>query len=286
MLFSFIHGAEDVQRSVFVDIVTLLPVEASGKVLVSDLPDKVKLTLRGSQSLLDTIARDGIDAVQIDLREAPRQYFYFEAELFSLPAGVKATQIVPAFIHLKWAKRTERRISVVPEFVSESPSGVVVGNSITRPENVLVRGPETELRVLTGIPTESINLADYGEGEHRVRVALRPLSEHIVYATRDKGVEVFFVIRPVLAHKMLRDVQVQIPNPSWSAVPPRVNVTLRGSSARLRTLLPTDIQVLPARDLSKLHGAHRTSLSVTAADGLDVINVFPEHVVVREKQEE
>ncbi len=58
VLFSLVRGSEDAQRSVFVDVVATLPSPASGKILIGEIPDKVKVTLRGSRSLLNSIGRN------------------------------------------------------------------------------------------------------------------------------------------------------------------------------------------------------------------------------------
>src|SRR3954469_10273536 len=69
-LFTVVRGSESGQRTLYVPVVAVLPPEASGKILVSDLPDKVKVPLSGSRSVVNSI--DNVDAVQIDLTDAAR----------------------------------------------------------------------------------------------------------------------------------------------------------------------------------------------------------------------
>src|SRR6188472_290090 len=80
-LFTIVHGSDSGQRSLYVPVVAVLPPESSGKVLVGELPDKVKVTLSGSRSVLNSI--DRVEAVQIDLAEA-KPYYYFEPQAFGL----------------------------------------------------------------------------------------------------------------------------------------------------------------------------------------------------------
>ena len=59
LLFSIVHSDQDGQRSIFVDVVALLPPPGSQKMLISDIPHQVKVTLRGSNSF----ANRGVVAV-------------------------------------------------------------------------------------------------------------------------------------------------------------------------------------------------------------------------------
>src|SRR6478609_5916422 len=68
-LFSVVRGAEKAQRSVLVDVVAVLPPETVPRILTSDLPAKVRLTLRGSRSLLNSVRTDDLGPIQLDLSE-------------------------------------------------------------------------------------------------------------------------------------------------------------------------------------------------------------------------
>ena len=49
------RGAEEAQRAVFVDVVAVTPPDTSERMLTCDLPAKVRLTLRGSRSILNAL---------------------------------------------------------------------------------------------------------------------------------------------------------------------------------------------------------------------------------------
>ena len=55
LLYSLVHGSQDAQKSVSVDLVVLLPPESAQRVLVSQLPPRVRVTLRGSRTALDEL---------------------------------------------------------------------------------------------------------------------------------------------------------------------------------------------------------------------------------------
>src|SRR5688500_15244501 len=87
-LYGLVRGAEDATTNVPVSVVALLPPPSSNKMLVSELPDEVQLTLHGSRSQINQIVRDGLDPIQIDLREERGSYYTFDPNAFELPAGV------------------------------------------------------------------------------------------------------------------------------------------------------------------------------------------------------
>ena len=51
-LFVIVRGTEDAQISISVDVVALLPPPSTERMLVSEIPDEIRVTLRGSRSVL------------------------------------------------------------------------------------------------------------------------------------------------------------------------------------------------------------------------------------------
>ncbi|MCZ6805809.1 MAG: hypothetical protein O7F08_02555, partial [Deltaproteobacteria bacterium] len=47
LMFSLVHGAEDMERNVYVDVVVQPPSDAGGMILVTDIPDRVRVRLKG-----------------------------------------------------------------------------------------------------------------------------------------------------------------------------------------------------------------------------------------------
>ena len=74
LLYSLVHGSQDAQKSVSVDLVMLLPPDAAKRVLVSPLPPRVRVTLRGSRSQLDELHADDIGNVQLDAATRARDH--------------------------------------------------------------------------------------------------------------------------------------------------------------------------------------------------------------------
>jgi YbbR domain-containing protein len=168
-LFTVVHGSEAGQRSLYVPVVAMLPPESSGKVLVGELPDKVKVTLSGSRSVINSI--NTIDAVQINLRSAPR-YYTFEPSLFGLPAGIDI-QANPATLTLDWEPRMERKLAVRVQLAgAPDPALELVGKPVPTPARLVVKGPRTSVEAMSELPTDLLPIAGLPAGTHHVRIPL------------------------------------------------------------------------------------------------------------------
>ncbi|MFW5920715.1 MAG: diadenylate cyclase CdaA, partial [Polyangiales bacterium] len=157
-LFSIVHGAEDDERSYFVEVAPQLPPPSSGRMLVSELPDKVKVTLRGSRSLVSSVTAEDLGPVTIDLRNTNRSYYYFDPDSFELPASVQLAQLAPASIPLTWAKRVERRIPVEVRIVGIPGPALEARPVRVDPATVPIAGPEMEIEPLEVLETERIDV--------------------------------------------------------------------------------------------------------------------------------
>src|SRR5262249_30316023 len=102
VLYSFVHGAQDAQRALSVDLLLLLPPSDSSRVTVSDIPPRVSVTLRGSQTKLEQLHADEIGTLQVDVRGAQDRHLLFDKSSVRTPTGVHVDQIDPPGIDLQW----------------------------------------------------------------------------------------------------------------------------------------------------------------------------------------
>ena len=172
VMFSVVQGAEDAQRSIWVDVVALTPSERSTKILTTELPDRVRLIIKGSRSLINSVRPETLPPVQIDLTSGELSRYSFLDQEFELPAGVSISMIDPASIPVRWAERAERSIPIVPRFSGKLASGLSLGSASTDPVKAVVTGPSTEVDPINSAYTREIDLGDFGVGRHVRRVNL------------------------------------------------------------------------------------------------------------------
>jgi YbbR domain-containing protein len=175
-LFTVVHGSEAGQRSLYVPIVAMLPPESAGNVLVGELPDKVKVTLSGSRSVVNSIHQ--LDAVQIDLTAAPRSYT-FEPSLFGVPAGIDV-QTTPTVLTLDWEPRQEAKLPVRVQLSgAPDPTLELVGKPTVSPPRIMVKGPRSSIEAMSELPTDLLPIGSLPAGTHRVRVPLLSLPQGV-----------------------------------------------------------------------------------------------------------
>ncbi|MDB4986738.1 MAG: hypothetical protein JWN04_1916, partial [Myxococcaceae bacterium] len=175
-LFTVVHGSEAGQRSLYVPLVAMLPPDSAGKILVGDLPDKVKITLSGSRSVVNSI--NSVESVQIDLTAAPR-YYTFEPSLFGLPAGIDV-QALPATLSLDWEPRQERKLPVRVQLAgAPDPALELVGKTTVTPARLLVKGPRSSVEAMNELPTDLLPIATLAAGTHRLRVPLLSMPSQV-----------------------------------------------------------------------------------------------------------
>lgn len=283
LLFTVVRGAEDAQRSVLVDVVAVLPPPSVPRILTSDLPAKVRLTLRGSRTLLNSVRPDDLGPIQLDLSETHASVYYFDAEQFSVPAGVEVTQVSPDALALTWAERAQREFPVVARLDGRpGPGLMVIGEPTVRPATVTLRGPEVDLATLERVMTEPISLAALTEGRVERRVGLARIGNH-VEIVGDDDVTVQIEIAPEIAERPVARLDVAIVGGSLREVrPARVRVVLRGPPTRLDAIdAPSIVPYVDASAIDPAAGTQSVIVRVRGIpDGVELVGVDPEEVLV------
>lgn len=280
VLFSLVRGAEDAQRSVFVDVVALLPAPNSGKMLVSELPDQVRLTLKGSRSQINAIRPENIPPVQIDLTDTDLRYYYFADDEFDVPAGVTITQVGPTSIALDWASRVERPLPIQPRLVGQPSDGLVLGEPArAEPAEVVVIGPDTEVADLRAVQTDPVDLSQVQLGRNELGSGLVRPPPNTRYQGDPNVTVVLEVVRD-LAERTIPGVAVEVAGPG-RADTAQVSVTLRGAPTAVEMVDPA--RITATADVSNLDPALGGAVPVVITglpDGVEAARIEPASVQI------
>ncbi len=253
-LFVIVRGGENAQISVAVNVVALLPPASTHKMLVSEIPDQVRVTLRGSRSVLNAIRRDRLRSIQMDLQSAEGHFYYFEQDAFDLPAGVNIVQIAPSAVPLRWVNRANASLPVAPVLEGEVAPGNVVADTRVEPTTVQISGPATEVNRLEEVRTAPVDIGDWTAGQQRRRAPLAPLPEHVSYVDTPQ-VDVIVDIEEEVASRTLSNLEVAVVGASDVSVrPPQVNVRIQGPRTRIESLSPH--RIVPFVDVTTLEPTH------------------------------
>jgi YbbR domain-containing protein len=285
LLFSLVHSDVDAQRTVQVDVVALLPPPGAAKMLVSELPPYVKVTLRGSRSRISALSSDELPPIQVDLRDGEAGYYYFEPSAIEVGGNVQVVDISPPTVPLTWAVSAERKVPVQARVGGALAKGLSLREPIAVvPGRVTLRGPQPKVARLDSVSTEEIMLESLGLGTHTRRMPLQALPEYVTYV-EDVAAEVTLVIEPIIAERSLKRLDVAAVGPGTVALrPERVTVTLRGPQDLLTELDPEG--VVPYVELDPELGPATAPHEVKVRgvpESIELVGVVPASVLVRRK---
>jgi YbbR domain-containing protein len=284
LLFSLVHSEEEARRAVMVDVVALLPEPRSGKLLVSELPAQIKVTLKGSRSRIRAIQREDLLPVQMDLTDGANRYFNFDPASIDVPAGVDIVQVEPAAVSLRWAKATDKSVPVRARLTGVLSTGLEIRPAaVPTPLEVSLRGPEDEMRTIHEVRSAAVAIDGLGPGMYERLVPLETLPRN-VRCLQEMVVRVGFGIVPVMVERTLYQLSLAPVGPGKAFLrPSRVAVTVRGPATVLSQIDPR--QVTPAVDISEVKANAAPQAKAVTVSGLpagtEVLRINPPEVWVK-----
>lgn len=181
-LYLLVHDDEYTERKMVCDVVANLPPTSVGRVLVSDVPSEVLLTLRGPRSRLIALRKSDLQPIQMDLREHDQLTYHFDARSIVMPASVQVVQVEPSHVSLSWRARVQREVPVRVELLGRPQRGLDARVlEVSGPRNVVVSGPQDEIERASAQYTHEAKVDGLGAGTHQLPTTLKPLAGHLSY---------------------------------------------------------------------------------------------------------
>lgn len=245
-IYAFIHGAERVQRTFSVGVVSVMPAEAVNRQLRTPLPSEVGITLRGPRTTLDRMTAADLGSLKLDLRTGHETKIELDASTLSIPAGVKVEQVFPATVTVRWDDVVNSRIKVQVTRTGELLGGHFVQNTLVEPEAVLVRGPRSVVDVMQSVRTVPYDVSSLGEGTHKRVLSLDAPPDGVLYDIEEvtAAVEVAREERTVSFAGLTVEV---VGLPKAVVKPATVTVKIKGAADLTRSLEKD--QVVPRVDI-------------------------------------
>lgn len=262
----------EVTRTVPVEI----KVENEKMSIVGKSTRVVVATLQAPRSLLANLASGELKAEHV-IRKigSPGDYsFRLEPRDIQLPSDkIRVVRIEPEVILVKIDEIILQKLEVEPAFLGEPAIGYQVDlNGIQLdPRSVLVEGPKSQLEKMGKITTQPIDVV----GRVRsFRKTVRLAEEPGLKLLSESWIDVYVPITEVAAEKTLEEVPVRVlsrsgPTRPVSIDPPKLTLTLRGSSKSLESLEARDIVIYA--DISDLdEGVHGVPLRTILPEGVSL----------------
>ena len=128
--------------------------------LVEKPPASVDVAIRAPNRLINQITPANVHAVlnlqnaHIDQREYP-----LNKSMISIPMGAEVKDILPSQVNLKLERTKEIMLDVEPIIIGELQKGFKIENTRILPPQVLIKGPESEVKEDYKVRTSPIDIS-------------------------------------------------------------------------------------------------------------------------------
>jgi YbbR domain-containing protein len=238
--YAFINGAQTAQRVLDVSILTLSPKDVTSKVLVSQTPSTVRVTVSGPRGSLDDLRAEDLGTVLLDLRHGTPTYALFDATTLKLPTGARAELETPG-IPMEWDELTTRTIPIQVVTSGAPIVGYALdGLPIAEPRSVHATGPKTLVDTLQHVRSEPFDMTDLPEGEFTRAIRVPAPPQRVTYDILTTNVTV--TITRARLTRIYSKVPVHVVGVAHGkSTPPEVDITVTGPPELLNDLRPEQL---------------------------------------------
>lgn len=239
-LYAFIHGAENAQRTLMLDVVAILPPDSSNRQLMTQVPNQVAVTVRGSRTQLDDLRAESLGTLRLDLRDGEVTRIELDSSHFHVPAGLTVEQIHPSTIELRWDDVVSRAVPVhVPRTGETAPGFVVKGMISIEPPTVTARGPRSIVDVMQLVRTVPFDVTGLTEGTYQRALALERPPKLVTYDV-ENVMATLEIGRELASRTFERKVEV-VGMPRLTTKPAVVQVRVTGTPEDVGAINPETI---------------------------------------------
>lgn len=241
LMFSLVHGAEDMERSVYVGVVVQPPSDAQNMILVTEIPDRVRVRLKGSRARLNAIRQENLPPVDVTLKTKDESRYYLEKEMFDLPTGVSVMQVVPPSLVFKWAARAVRELAVEVSLDGKLPAGLEwAAEPEVFPETMKVDGPRDVVNSMRTVRSIEVDVSELEQGVVQREIPLVGAPANTTFEAQT--VLVTLRIQPKMKERVLSPLRVEAEGVVPRALRPRaITARVRGPESILDELDPASV---------------------------------------------
>lgn len=283
LAYSLVHGAEDMQRTVYIDVLVQPPDDSEDMMLITEMPDRVRVRLQGSRARINAVRPENIPPLEVRPRSVTETRHYFEETDVELPTGVTASQIGPAWVDLIWTKRVVKQLPVEVLLSGELEKGLrMAGPAAALPATVRVEGPEGAVRGIKRVRTTEIYTSELAAGDNRREVGLIAPPPNSKFSP--SAVTVTVPVVEDLEERVIPKLRVSNVGAGVRSIRPRyVQVRVQGARPGIRSVNLRNVEA--AVELGAIPAtAEPVTLPVVllnVPDSVQVVSVEPPEVTVQ-----
>jgi len=241
--------------------------------IVGEAPTELQVRIIGPQTLVNRLSESRLTQT-IDLAnyQSGSHAFYLGPSSFSFPQGVMVIRIQPNPVTIRLSNTINLTLPIRPVLAGSLPEGHELKSIETKPAQVMVSGPEEELKDLKFLSTHPIELNHLTESS-TLRTDLDFKNLHLTMKTQVPIMAELVIQAKTLTHILSKVPVIAEPNPA-RLQPSQVAVTVQGSWFQMKDLKPNEVQVRV--DTGNL-GPRRSRLQVAVSlpQGVSLVRVEP-----------
>ncbi|MFS8070233.1 MAG: CdaR family protein [Byssovorax sp.] len=244
-LYAFIHGADNDLRTLPVNVVAAMPPLSANRQLLTQLPNEVSITLRGSRTQLDTLRTDDLGSIRLDLRSGRESTIELDPDtipsMINIPIGLAVEQVIPSQIKVRWDDVVSRQIPVqVARTGDPAPGYTMKGSIVIDPAEITAKGPRSIVDVMQFARSAPFDVSGLTEGTYRRPLPLDKPPNLVTFSP--ESVITMVEIGRELVTKQFPRLKVEVIGlPRATTNPPTVTVFVTGTAADVSALLPEAI---------------------------------------------
>lgn len=133
--------------------------------IANEVPSLVDVRVSGPRTLQMKVSPNDISII-VDLSDLKPGLTTFKRleERLNLPSGLRVTRLSPSFIDLKLERIKQKLVPVKIALTGEPMTGFKVVSVKAVPDEVIIEGAETELKSVSEVTTEDVDLNGVNEG--------------------------------------------------------------------------------------------------------------------------
>jgi YbbR domain-containing protein len=282
LMFSLVQGAEDMERNVYVGVVVQPPPDAEDMILVTEIPDRVRVRLKGSRARLNAIRQENLPPVDVRLKSTDESQYYFEKEMFDLPTGVSVLQVVPPSLVFRWLPQESRELPVEVSLEGRLPQGLEwAADPEVFPGSIKVEGPRDVVNSLRAVRSLEIDVSKLHEGTVQREIPLVGPPANTQFETQT--VLVTLHVQAKTKERVLSPLRVDAEGVVPRALRPRaVTARIRGPEAEIDNLNPASVlAIVSITDRPAGGGPVVVPVELRGLpDGVEVVQVEPSTITV------
>jgi YbbR domain-containing protein len=266
-------------KEMFLSVPLQLRNVPSHHIVTGDIPETIKVVLKGKESSLSLVTEDSLEAyVDFEGRTQPRSRNIIKVDKKNLPRGLTVKEINPAFVEADIEIVQRKTVRVIPIIYENPPFGYQLEDVEVNPETVDIEGPVSLVQKIESVYTEDINVS--GLRETTVKEVKITLENDKITLVDENTVNVKAIVKEVYVVKRVEEIPI---------VPLHLKEGLRAllseSSVSALVKLPQRLEKSMEREMmvavvecGDIHAAGLFHMPVTVEtkmEGASVINFEP-----------